>query len=115
MRKVIAIVVSAFLISCRFGDSNTPKPNVTKKDDIEMCVPACAHVKPMGCPEAQPLVYESSMCSSDDDCGIGVCMGGKCAETCVMVCEALVNEGRQLGLDCWQEITKCSEIESLCR
>lgn len=111
----LAIAASILLIGCPDRDPNTPKPNITAKDDIKDCAPACAHVQPMGCPEAQPLVYESSMCSDDSDCGGGICMSGKCAETCEMVCEAFVNEGRQLGLECWQTITKCSEIESLCR
>jgi hypothetical protein len=117
MMKKIAwlFAIAILLVGCPQQDPETPKPNVTTKDDITMCAPACAHVEPMGCPEAQPLVYPGSSCQADAECPEGVCENDKCAETCEMLCEALVTEGRHLGLECWQTITECEQIESVCR
>jgi hypothetical protein len=117
MMKKIAwlFAIAILLVGCPRQDPETPKPNITTKDDITMCAPACAHVEPMGCPEAQSLVYPGSSCQADAECPEGICEKGKCAETCEMLCKTLVTESRHLGLKCWQTITKCEQIESVCR
>jgi len=107
------IGIAILLTSCR--DPETPKPNITVKDNISLCESACAYVQPMGCPEAQPLVYPGTTCIANAECAEGDCVNGKCTETCEMVCKALINEGRQLGIECWQTITSCEQIESKCR
>jgi hypothetical protein len=114
MKKINLLIMTAILLtSCR--DPETPKPNITIKDNILLCESGCAHVQPMGCPEAQPLIYPGTTCISNAECLYGNCINGKCTETCEMVCEAFIKEGRQIGIECWQTITSCNQIESMCR
>lgn len=111
--KKINLIILLTLIGCSTQDPNTP--NIVTKDDVSLCSDACAHVQPMGCPEAQPLVYPGTHCTFNAECSEGDCINGKCTETCEMLCKAFIKEGRQLGVACWQTITKCSQIESVCR
>lgn len=115
MKKTLTLAFAACILLTGCPTKDLETPNITKKDDAVMCAPACAHIKSMGCPEGQPLVYPGTTCESNAECADGECIDGKCAETCEQVCRALVKEGRQLGLKCWQTITVCSEIESSCR
>lgn len=110
---MLAIFVISGCAGCGTGD---PKPNITIKDDMRLCEPACTHVQELGCPEGNDLVYPNT-CTADtaNTCEAGICINGYCTETCVMVCEALVQEGVLLGLECWQNITTCEEIETVCR
>jgi len=111
MRKIL--MLCGFVVGCA-SCSPSIDPNVTIKDDITLCSPACESVQDLGCPEGSDLVYPTS-CVEDTDCEFGICIDSQCTETCLMVCEALVKEGRQLGLECWQEISSCEDIELVCR
>lgn len=112
--KGIFVVLTIALASPTCDSPNTPKPHITEKDDKNDCSKACDHIRELQCAEAEDLVHPNE-CSEDMDCREGICQEGHCTETCEMVCAALVSEGRQLGLECWTEITECSEIESKCR
>lgn len=117
MKNIGIIVFVLMLVCCQDKNvqPNIPEPNVTPKDDVEMCSPACSHIKSLGCEEGQDLVYPGSSCNSNAECSDSKCINNKCTETCEMFCKALINEGRQLGLSCWKTITECSQIESICR
>jgi hypothetical protein len=113
MKKILWLIVPAFLlVGCPQPEPDAPK--VVVKDDIKMCPAACEHAASLGCFEAQPLVFKDT-CEADADCNLGVCIEGQCTETCVMTCEGLVTEGVTMGLECWQTITDCRQIESVCR
>ena len=107
------IIMFMLLNGCASCSSN-PQPNIIIKDDINDCAPACLSIQELGCPEGENLVYPDS-CTGDSECETGICLDGFCTETCQMLCEALVKEGRQLGLECWQTISSCDQIESICR
>lgn len=107
------IIIAMTLIGCPVQPQPiAPGPDGT--DDIADCGPACDHVEYLGCPEGRDLVFPGS-CEASEDCSDGQCRDGRCVETCVMVCEAFVNQKRYLGLACWQDITECDQIESVCR
>lgn len=115
--KHIAVIFLGILLSgstCRNQEPDTPQPHIVVKDDVSMCPGACAKARELNCDEGKNLVYPIS-CTTTSECPDGKCIGGKCTETCEMVCEAFVEEGVQQGLDCWQNMRKCSEIEKVCR
>lgn len=110
------LVVFAVFGMCIFVGCRVDSPHITIKDDVSQCHSACAHVKEHNCQEGNDLVYPIP-CSTDTECGKdhGVCINHQCTETCEAVCKAFVNQGRQLGLKCWENIQQCSDIESVCR
>ena len=113
MKKLFWLILPALILTaCPKPEPKPPK--ILPKDDRSLCEKSCDHIQSLDCPEGNDLVYPVS-CSTDEDCTDGICTGGKCTETCKMVCEALVDQGRQLGLECWQTITECEQIESVCR
>jgi len=120
--RILLLIAPLILTGCPKPEPNVPddpdpgpEPNIVVKDDRDLCEKSCDHVQMLGCPEGNKLIYPGS-CETDDDCSDGpVCTNGQCIETCTMVCEGLVDQGRQLGLECWQTISQCEEIETLCR
>src|SRR5690606_41592026 len=91
-----------------------PKANVVINDDKDDCTKACERARELECDERQDLIYPNEG-SKALDCQDGICKNGKCTETCEMVCEAFVKEGRGLGLKCRMGIEECSQIASVCR
>lgn len=122
MKKLLWLILPVLLLTgCPKPEPNVPddpdpgpEPNIVIKDDRTLCEKSCEHIQMLGCPEGNKLIYPGS-CGSNSECSEGVCEDGQCIETCTMVCGALVDQGRQLGLECWQTITECEEIESVCR
>lgn len=112
--KISWIFIWVLLSGCA-GCGPEINNNITIKDDINECAPACAHLQKLGCDEGKDLIFPETCTVDTDTCSSGVCVEGYCTETCEMFCKAMVTEGRELGLECWQVISKCSEIESVCR
>jgi hypothetical protein len=90
-----------------------PEPVITIKESKEDCAPGCAAIRKLKCPESENLVYPDQ-CKSNSDCSTGVCINNACTETCEMLCEAFIDQGRYLGAKCWETVSDCQQIE-LCR
>jgi hypothetical protein len=112
--KKLAIIFSLFLFNCTDINKKNHTP-IGVKDDITLCGDSCSHIKLLKCQEGNDLIYPGSSCTLDAECQNGICKNNKCTETCEMVCQALATEGRYLGLECWKTITKCEDLEKLCR
>ena len=116
MKKLIAICFALFVMGAHCNpERGIPKPEPFTDDDPAFCPAACEHVAELGCPEAQPLVYEGDRCTVNDDCSLGSCIAGLCTETCEEFCQSTIQNGRWLGAECWAEVKECSEIETVCR
>jgi hypothetical protein len=115
MKKILIIAILCALGCSGQNNITNPTKHVEVKDDISLCADSCTNIRKLDCEESKDLVYPGSSCSLNAKCKDGICKNNKCTETCEMVCEALAKEGRYLGLECWQTITKCSEIETVCR
>lgn len=116
MKRFIAFLIICFIImipACSILNSDVDS-NIEIKDDSTLCGKSCENIQALNCPEGEPLVYPNE-CKLDKDCADGVCIDNHCTETCEMLCKALIKEGRQLGLECWQTILTCEEIETVCR
>lgn len=90
------------------------KPHITIKDDIQYLVPGCNRLRELHCPEGNNLIFPIK-CTHNIECKEGQCINNNCTETCEETYAAIVNQGRNLGLQCWTTITKCEDIEKICR
>lgn len=120
MKKLIAflIVLSSMLVASNcHNNRGIPRPAPFTEDDPSFCAAGCEHIGPegLGCPEGELLVYPNDECSVSEDCAVGDCVQGYCAETCEQFCVASIENGRWMGAECWQTIKECSEIETECR
>lgn len=80
-------------------------------DTAYQCEPACKHAQSLNCKESEDAVYPIE-CSVSAECPDGICVKGKCTETCEMLCRKnIINEQHQ-GLECWSKITSCEQLVS---
>lgn len=116
MKKIITIILGALLISASCQKEKLVKPKPLTNDDSSWCVKGCEHIKELGCKEANDLVYQDKSCNKDKDCeDLQTCKAGYCTDSCATFCMVTIANGRYLGPECWTSISKCSEIDTVCR
>jgi hypothetical protein len=105
MKEVWAVILSLFMSVCNQTNNPAPKPVPHIPDDTASCAPGCQHLMTLpgqdgkaGCLEARPLELPD---------------GG--TESCESYCVNRQNSGRYLHPSCWVTITKCADIEPVCR
>ena len=116
-KRIIAFVFSAVLlvsVSACPPPTPAPRPAPHTDDNSAYCDAGCTRLKELECPEGQNLVFHQD-CSVTAECTDGICIAGRCTETCKMFCEATIETGRFLGPECWATIDSCDQVESKCR
>lgn len=119
--KFFIITISAIIGSIAIIGCPTPPPsstplnteNIYTEQESE-CVPACNHLRSLGCEESNDLAYPE-ICTQGSRCDFGKCSHGRCVETCEMLCANDIKAGNYIGLDCWLSVDSCEELSELCK
>lgn len=105
MRKII-ICLALVLIQCQsIGNGGIPKPAPREATDSEYCTPACEHILTLPGQDGQIGCYEGRPLQLPD--------GG--SESCADYCIDRQKAGRALNPKCWVNVTKCEDVDKLCR
>lgn len=105
------LIIALLLVGCNQNNVVTPQLS----ENSLLCHTACNHVRDLKCKQANDLVYPKA-CSTDNDCkDSGHCLNNKCTETCEELCSLWITQRVYVGVECWQTIKSCDEIENICR
>lgn len=92
---LLGLPVIFALCACPPG-REAPSPRPEPMTDTEWCVPMCAHLAELKCPEAEP-VYDNDL---------------KTTVTCAEWCQGLQINGSFLNPRCISRVLTCDQIES---
>ncbi len=103
--KIINIFILAIsIIAC--NTQEIPRPAPKKPTDAEMCKPACEHLKELKGQDGAPGCLESRDLLMPDGTTLS------CADYCY---KRETEDLRALSPSCWITLTKCTDLEPLCR
>jgi hypothetical protein len=99
MNKLVLMCLAILVMApdCGPPPGPTPPPTPPTPTDTNKCPEACANLKKLHCPEAEPIK-----------------MSDGSASTCEQFCRDTQSQGVYLNPACVANVTTCGEVETKC-